>query len=107
MIHKYSILNMMNEYNNNKHIIDAYINKKPIEGLNDNVEVTGMIMGYTIGLFLVFFVITIILFIWAIQVTIKYWSRLSNIAKIILIISWFIAPPILPLIVVYIAKDIN
>jgi hypothetical protein len=111
MIYKYSIINMMNEYNNNKHIIDAYLNKKPIEGLNEdlngNVEGIGMIMGLTVGFFIAFFILTIILFVWAVNVTVKYWSKLSDVAKVILVISWFMAPPILPLIVVYIAKGNN
>jgi hypothetical protein len=104
MIHKYSIYNILCEYKKNKHLIDAYINKKPIEGLDDD---TGLILGLSVGMFLVLFVVGLALFIWALWATIKFWPMLSDVAKIILVISWLVGPPILPLIVVYVGKGIN
>jgi hypothetical protein len=100
MSYKYSIFNMLNEYKKNKHLIDAYIKNQPIEGLNDD----GLIMGISVGLFSLLFVVSIILFIWALWATIKFWSRLNDVAKVILVISWLVGPPILPLIVVYVGK---
>ena len=40
MIGKYSLSNMINAYKNNKDIIEAYINNKPIEK-NPNFQLLG------------------------------------------------------------------
>jgi len=101
-MYKYSLPNMLNEYKKNKPLIDAYLKRQPVEGLKDGQS--GLILGMEIGVFLLMMTIGLILFFWALVVSIKYWDRLSDIMKVLLIISWFIAPPILPLIIVYIGK---
>jgi hypothetical protein len=97
---------MMNEYKKNKHLIDAYIKKQPIEGLNGDKE-AGLVMGFSVGVFLSFFIVYLVLFVWAVWATIKFWPELSDVARVVLVISWFVGPAILPLIVVYVGKGMG
>jgi len=104
MLHKYSIFNIVNEYKKNKYLIDAYIKNQSIEGLNGDKE-SSLIMGFSVGVFLSFFIVYLVLFVWAVWATIKFWPKLSDVVKVVLVISWFVGPSILPLIVVYVGKS--
>ena len=104
-MYKYSLPNMLVECKKNKDLINAYLKSQPVEGLNDGQA--GLILGMEVGVFLLMMVIGLVLFVWALVVSIKYWDRLSDVMKVFLIISWFIAPPILPLIIVYIGKGVE
>jgi hypothetical protein len=117
-IGKYSMYNMFSEYKKNKHMIDAYIKNQSVEGYkkedgkdqkkDDSTAVNeGLILGMTIGVFILFFSIGLALFVWSLWATLKYWPELSNVAKVFLVLSWLMGPPILPLIVVYVAKGLN
>lgn len=93
---------MTNEYNKNKPIIDAYFKNQSVENFSkkDNT----LILGMSVGVFVTLFIVGLVIFIWSLYVSIVYWNQLSKEVKILLVISWFVAPPILPLIVVYVGK---
>jgi hypothetical protein len=107
IMHKYSFLNLLNEYNKNKDVIQAYFRGQPVEGMNGSKSAKDAVLvgGMTLGVFLFVFALSLGLLIWAVWATITYWSKLSETAKIFVVVSWFFMPPVLPLIIVYVAKS--
>ena len=100
-----SLYNYIKEYENNKDLIKAYLNNQPIENYGDD---SSTIMGFSIGIFLFILLASIILWIWALVVLIKYWKMLPDWAKVLGIIGVLpILPggPIMTLIAVYIGKQ--
>ena len=100
-----SLYNYIKEYENNKDLIKAYLNNQPIENYGDD---SSTIMGVSIGIFLFILLASIIIWIWALVVLIKYWKMLPDWAKVLGIIGVLpILPggPIMTLIAVYIGKQ--
>lgn len=106
MYGKYSVFNMMNEFKENKPLIIAYLKNQSIEGLDNNHTV---ICNMNVGKFILLFVISLGIWIWAVFVTIKYWNMLPTCAKVIAIIGLItgVGGPLMTLIAVYIGKNNN
>jgi len=106
---KYSLFSMLKEARDNKHIIEAYIKKQPIEGLDDDDDYNQdtMFFGLGVGLGLFLLAVSLAIWIWALTVTIKYWKMLPVWARILAVIGLVsgFGGPIMTLIVVYAAKD--
>jgi hypothetical protein len=106
----YSLLKLLETYKNNKHVINAYINKHKIENYDDYKECSSnfLILGMKISTFLILLLINIIIFIWAIIILVKYWNILPSWSQIIGIIGLFTGfGPLLTIIVVYIGKNVK
>lgn len=100
MIEKYSYYYMISEFQKNRVLIHAYVNKLPIEGMSD----TG-IMGMSIGLFIAVFVIYTVLFWWALIMAISDWKLFSDGQKWWIVLSWlFLGGPLVPLVSMYIFR---
>jgi len=106
MYGKYSVFNMMREFRENKPLINAYLKNQSVEGLDDD---SGMIAGMGVGMFLLFFVLNVGIWIWAVVVTIKHWNQLPVWAQVLAIIGLLtgVGGPVMTLIVVYIGKGTN
>ena len=99
-------------YQQNKETITAYFKNQSLEGLTlkgDDGDLKDALAwtGATVTVFLIYGLISFVIWIWAIVVTIKYWNALPSWAKVLAIIGLFPIPggPILTLIVVYIGKN--
>ena len=104
-LHEFTLCHVINEYNDNKNLINAYLNNKSIEGYTDSDSKT--ISGVSIGIFIFILLIVITLWIWGLVVTIKYWDFIPTWAKVLALIGLLtgIGGPALTLIVVYISKS--
>jgi hypothetical protein len=118
--HKYSLFNMINQYNKNKPLIEAYLKKHPIEHFDPsnpfpnfpdqtpddkNVDdADKKILGMTLGIFLVALLINIILFIIALVLLITHWKNLPSWAQVVSLICLLIGMPVITLIIVLVAK---
>ena len=114
MNQKYSFFNMLKIYRDNRHEIHAYFKGQPIEGYrhdsnndsnNDNKNDTFAVFG-GVALFMVFFIIMFGIWVWALVVTIKYFSILPLFAQIIAILGLITGiGPVVTLIAVYVGKE--
>lgn len=110
MNEKYSFFNMLKIYRDNRHEIHAYFKGQPIEGYhddsnNDNKNDTFAVFG-GVALFMVFFIIMFGIWVWALVVTIKYFSILPLFAQIIAILGLITGiGPVVTLIAVYVGKE--
>lgn len=108
----YSIITMLSEFRDKKPLIEAYLKKKSVESYDGNGEGEDKVLlfGMTVGVALVFMVIILALWIWALIVTINYWNFLPTWAKVFAIIGLLtmqFGGPVMTLIVVYITKNSN
>ena len=101
---KYSLNNMLRVAQENKDLIQSYIRGSPIECYGSS-EDDPLMLGMTIGTFLVILVLAFALWIWALVVTVKYWDVLPDWAKVLSVLGLlgFVGPP-LTLVVVYAGK---
>ena len=110
MNQKYSFFNMLKIYRDNRHEIHAYFKGQPIEGYhddsnNDNKNDTFAVFG-GVALFMVIFIIMFGIWVWALVVTIKYFSILPLFAQIIAILGLLTGiGPVVTLIAVYVGKE--
>lgn len=104
MIGKYSLPNLLCAYRDNKDLIHAYIRRDTIEGLDDD---STQIVGMSIAMFLTIFLVSLVLWVWALYVTVRYWKELPTWAQILAILGLvgFVFGPIMTLIVVYVGKQ--
>ena len=83
----YSLIELFKAYKDNKHIINAYFNNKSIEGYSrDSTDINvnnTAILGMTLELFLVFFIISLVLWICALVLLINNWNIIPDWAKIV------------------------
>ena len=113
----HSLYNFLLAYENNKDLIKAYMSNKPIENYaNNNTDQIRLdkaagdavgILGFSIGIFILMFLISLGIWIWAVVVLVKYWKELPSWAQVLGVIGVLpILPggPILTLIAVYIGK---
>lgn len=99
------MVEMMRSYRENKDLIHAYVKGETYEGLNGK---DGVVMGMSVAMFVIYFLVTIGLWIWALTALIKFWSILPVWSKVLGIIGllmpmWGIGS-IVTLICVYIGK---
>lgn len=115
MISKYNLIDMLKAYNENKVIIDAYLQGESIERFKDDnvddtnsVKAAGTVMGLAIGTFLIFLFLILALFIYALIILIKNWNVLEDWAKIIGVLGLLsgatIVGPIVTIVVVNMGK---
>ena len=124
--YKYSLFNMINEYNKNKPLIDAYLKEHPIEHYADQpmpfdplnpIDPSGnqpgqkeaeddatKILGLSIAVFVVILVINLILFIIALVLLMKDWKNLPSWAQVVSLICLLIGMPVITIIIVLVAK---
>lgn len=100
----YSLASLLQEYSKNKEIIHAYMQNKTVEGYEDP-NTTASYIG--VGVFIAILIVSLIIWIWALVVTIKYWDHLPVWARVVSVLGLIpIIPggPIVTLVVVYIAR---
>lgn len=102
---KYSVLNLLKVYRDNKNVIEAYISGNSVEGLDDDHEPFESYGG--LFAFLIIVLITLPIFILSIVWTFKYWDILPDWAKVLAILGLFggNGGPIMTLVAIYIAKN--
>lgn len=126
----HSLSELFEAYNDNKHIIKAYINNQSVEGFpevnnqeqlrlqlngvamkqQENTSESDGILGMGIALFLTILAINLALWIWALVLLVRYWSVIPDWAKIIGIIGVLPIIPggaIITIIVMYVVEKKN
>ena len=108
MFGKYSFLNMLKVYKDNHVLINAKLQGKTIEGYtgtdDEIMDLKGLGM-ITFSFFMFLFLITGIIYIWAVVITVKYWKDLSDIARVFAILGLFgLGGPVVTIIIVYVSK---
>lgn len=90
----YNLIQLCQAYNDNKHIIDAYLNKYSIEGYKRDTDTTDInvnnttgILGMAIEIFLLFFILSLALWIWALFLLINKWNIIPDWAKVVGVIG--------------------
>lgn len=109
MFGKYSVNNLVSEFQQNRHKIHAFVTGQCVECYGDNNEDDKTIMGLGIGLFLVIFVIALGIWIWALVALLKNWNYLSDVAKILAVLALMgiLGGPVVTLIIVYVMRKGN
>lgn len=113
MYGKYSLDNMLHICKENKELIGAYLKGQSVEGYTDDddehhsthISTFDAFGGLTV--FLVILLINLLIWIWALIITIKYFKVLPQWAQIVSVLG-LVCPavgPIVTLIVVYVAKQ--
>lgn len=110
----HSLYNYLLAYENNKDIINAYLCNKSVENyapvnqdLDKAIGRATSILGFSIGVFIFMALISLILWIWAVVILVKYWNQLPSWAQVLGIIGVLPILPggtILTIIAVYIGK---
>lgn len=103
ILYKYSLFNMIKEAKKNKHKIIAYLKSDTYEGYN---SCKTQIIGISTPLFLTLLFLMMILWVWALVVTIVWWNCIEDWAKILAILGLVFPSigPIITILVVYISK---
>jgi hypothetical protein len=105
---------MLKIYRDNKNEIHAYFKGQPIEGYqygnnndsNNDIKNDSFAVFGGVALFMVFFIIIFGIWVWALVVTIKYFSILPLLAQIVAILGLITGiGPVVTLIAVYIGKE--
>jgi len=131
---QYSLPNLIKEFYNNEKAIYAYLKGEKQENFEANndiyiplitgwpsndstlppIDITTInaganILGFGIGFFLVLFLVSLVIWVWALYVLIKFWNNISDIVKIVGIIALLtgVGGPILTLILVYATKTVQ
>ena len=104
MIEKINVFSMLNEYQKHKPMIHAYLRGDSIENYDD--ENNTALFGMSVGIFLFVFIITTVVWIWALVTLINNWNTLETWAKILGIIGLFlgIGGPIMTLVVSHLGQ---
>lgn len=104
-IHQFTLVHFLNEYNQNREIIEAYLKGETVEGFTDAVNNT--VYNFPIGVFIAIFTLLLTIWIWALIVTIKFWNFIPVWARVVALIGLFtgVGGPVLTLIVVYVSKS--
>ena len=104
---KYNIFNVLSEFNKNRYILQAKIKGQSIEGYSDpGPGDAGAFFTSVWGV--LFIIIALVLWIWALVVTVKYFNVIPLWAQILGILGLVgFGGPILTLIVVYIGKSMG
>jgi len=97
----YSLPNMLNEYRKNLPLINAYLKGETIEGMDDGA---GKIIGVSIGVFLLVFLLTVGVFLWGLILLITRWNEMEEWACIVGLVCLFIGLPVVTIILAYVSK---
>ncbi len=106
----YSIPEIFQLYRDNKDQIRSYLQCNTIEyysddddNVNDAIKITSNILI----IILIIGIISLILWVWALFITIKRWDRIGSTKKticiLLLILSWVMLPIVSPIIVLILA----
>lgn len=104
MFGKYSFCNLMKIYNKNKPLFDAYLNNHSVEGFNDedsDTVVCSKVENIPIWVVILFIIIHLILFVWAVSIIMIKWKILPEWAKSVSIICLVLNLPVFSLVFVY------
>lgn len=109
---RYSLLNLIKSYIDNKELIHAKLSNKSIECYstddNDNDKKNAKILGFAFAEFMLILLFSLILFIYALILLITNWNKLQDWAKVLGILGLilFVGPfgPVLTIIVVFLGK---
>ena len=128
----YNVFEYMKAYNDNIDIINAYLKNETIERFDfpsgpnpsfpnfpsgpgpnpsfpiltpDMQDQAGSIMGWSIGIFLVIFLLVLITYIVAIYMLIANWSKLPDWAKVTGLICLFLGLSIGTIVIVVVTRD--
>lgn len=100
---KYSIFNMLEEYKNNRPLIEAYLKNQTIEGYNDKDD-SNVILGMSVAVFLVFLFIGLALYIWAIVLLVRFKNSFKDGWVIpVAILLLFMGAPFFTILLAYLA----
>ncbi len=106
-----SVYSLFETYGKNKGKIENYFKLKENYGLVRAEAEGGAILGMTVGIFLIFFIIVVGIWIWAIVVLIKYWKELPTWAQVVGFIGVLpiipVIGPVATLISVYATKPVS
>lgn len=113
MFAKYSFLNTMKEFNNNKQLITAWMKNESVEGMTHSKKVDShgkpiiMIAGMDIKMFIVLFIFHLALFVWAVVSLFQNWNLLPSWAQLVAVLALLgpLGGPVISLLVVYIARQ--
>jgi hypothetical protein len=100
---KYNIFNICKEFKENRHLIVAHFKGQTVEGMsNDDTTILGM----GVMAFVIFAIIALVIWFWAIYELYKNWAMLPDWAKVVGLVALLgpLGGPVVTLIVVYIAK---
>jgi hypothetical protein len=86
---KHSLYQLINEYNKNKDLLNAYINSETIENYNHSDK----ILGFTYGMFLIILVIWLFIFTITVFLLVKYWNKLPTWAQIVCLLLLILPIP--------------
>lgn len=95
---RFSLPILLRAYHQNKDIIDAYYTNKSIEGSDESSD---KVMGMTIGIFMMFLILSLVLYVWAIWLLIGRWSFVKGWVKVISILALLFGMPIITVILMY------
>jgi len=101
----YSLASLLQEYSERKEQIDAYLQNKTVEGYDSNPPENNVFYVST-GVFITIVIVSLIIWVWALVVTIKYWKYLPDWARVLAILGLIpVIPggPIVTLVVVYVS----
>ena len=102
MFGKYSFPNLVKMYNDNKPLFDAYLDGHSVEGIDgDDSDKAKTISGLGLGLIITLIIVHIILYIWAIVITISRWNLIPDWAKILSVVGIIFNVPLISIIFVY------
>lgn len=100
----YSFPSLLVEFRKNQPLIKAYFNGDLVEGADDDSK---KIIGLGVGLFVTLFLISLILWVWALIALMRNWHKLPTWAQVLglLFLLGFFVGPIGTLIIVYVARN--
>ena len=111
MFGKYNIFELLQAYKDNRFLIESYIKGESIESykysdMSDDGTEDNLIFGMSVGVFLIFFIFVLGLWIYALMILLKYWKNLPDWAKIIGVLGLLTGlGPVVTIVVVYVGKD--
>ena len=102
MFGKYSFHNLVKIYNDNKPLFDAYLDGHSVEGIDgDDSDTPKKLSGLGLGIIITLIILHIVLYIWAIVITISRWNLISDWARILSVLCIILNVPLVSIIVVY------
>lgn len=84
---KHNLFQLLQAYKDNKTLCDAYMRGEIIEGMDNDSK---KILGFGLGIFLVYLLVSLVLFVVALYLLITKWNKLEDWAKIVGIVGFFI-----------------
>ena len=102
MFGKYSFHNLVKIYNDNKPLFDAYLDGHSVEGIDgDDSDTPKKLSGLGLGIIITLIILHIVLYIWAIVITISRWNLIADWARILSVLCIILNVPLVSIIVVY------